>query len=139
MPKISSQHYAFLPVLLGVAGCGAGEVPRYDLSGTATYDGQPVPAGYMIFASNGDAGNQGPGAQVDILDGKYETLPGQGTIGGPHIVTILAFDGQPYQLNDTSDGPPMLNPMGKPLFDSVSINVDLPKQNAAHDFVIPRQ
>ena len=139
MPKISSRHYAYLPLLLVLAGCGAGVVPRYELSGSVTYDGQPVPAGYMIFASDIDAGNPGPGSQVDIRDGKYNTMAGQGTIGGPHVVTIFAFDGQPYQLNDDSGGPPMLNPMGNPLFESVSINVDLPKKPAVHDFNVPRQ
>ena len=139
MPKISSRYCACLLLLPGLTGCGDSEVPRYELSGTVTYDGQPVPAGYMIFASDADAGNQGPGSQVDIRDGKYHTLPGHGTIGGPHVVTIFAFDGQPYQLNDDSGGPPMLNPMGNPLFESVSLNVDLPKKPAVHDFNVPRQ
>jgi len=131
---------ACLPALLVLAGCGGQrDAPRFDLSGTVTYDGKPVPAGYMVFAPDTAAGNSGPASQADIRDGKYGTGPGLGTIGGPHIVSLFGFDGIPYQLAEDVEGPPMLNPMGKPLFETVTMKVDLPKESAVHDFAIPRQ
>jgi len=128
-----------LPALLLLAGCGGGEPPRFELSGTVTYDGQPVPAGFIVFEPDAAAGNSGPGAQADIHDGKYRTLPGRGTIGGPHVVSVFGFDGIPYQPDEDVDGPAIPNPMGKPLFGTATIRVDLPKQTAVHDIVVPKQ
>jgi hypothetical protein len=129
-----------LPALVVLAGCGGkGDAPRFDLSGTVTYDGKPVPAGYIVFEPETAAGNSGPASQADIHDGKYSTLPGHGTIGGPHVVRIFGFDGRPYKAGEGPQGHPMLNPMGKPLFTASAIKVDLPKQKAVHDFAIPKQ
>ena len=129
-----------MPALALLAGCGGQSgPPRFDLSGTVTYDGKPVPAGYIVFEPETAAGNSGPGSQADIRDGKYSTLPGRGTIGGPHLVRIFGFDGIPYQPDEDVEGPPMLNPMGRPLFGNVSIAVDLPKETAVHHFMIPKQ
>jgi len=131
---------ACLSALVVLAGCGGrGDVPRFDLSGTVTYDGKPVPAGFIVFEPETAAGNSGPASQADIRDGKYRTLPGRGTIGGPHVVRIFGFDGQPYQIDEDIQGQPMVNPMGKPLFETVTMKVDLPKETAVHDFVVPKQ
>ena len=128
-----------MPALLVLAGCGSSDSSRFDLSGTVTYDGKPVPVGYMVFASDSAAGNAGPGAQADIRDGKFSTPTGRGTIGGPHVVSIFGFDGKPYQMAEDGEAPPMINPMGKPLFETVTMKVDLPEETAVHDFAIPRQ
>lgn len=113
-------------------GCGRTTGPaRYDLAGTITYDGKPVPAGSIVFAPDTSKGNDGPGASADIKDGVYRLGPGRGTIGGPHVARISGFDGKPIQ-----DGP-IVNPMGKPLFANVQISIDLPKQAATHNIAIP--
>jgi hypothetical protein len=118
--------------LVSLAGCGSGCGPaRYDLSGTVRYAGAPLPAGYILFSPDTSQGNQGPGAQADIRGGRYETPPGQGTIGGPHVVSISGFDGVAF------DDGPVKNPMGKPLFTGYQTKVDLPKEAASHDFEIP--
>ena len=121
-------------VFLVPAGCGSDDgPPRYDLSGTVTHNGQPVPAGYILFAPDTSEGNTGSGAQADIKDGRYQTPPGQGTVGGPHVVTISGFDGQAFQ-----DGP-VQNPSGKPLFANYETRADLPKESATHGFSVPKQ
>jgi len=131
---------ACLPVLVVLAGCGSGSGPaRFDLSGTVTYDGKPVPAGYIVFNPDAAAGNSGPGAQADIRDGKYQTLPGQGTIGGPHVASVFGFDGRPYTVGKGPDGNPIANPMGKPLFTAATIKAELPKQAGTYDFLVPKQ
>lgn len=138
----SPQHGLFLRGVLAagllslLAGCGgpAGP-PRYELSGKVTYGGQPVPAGSIMFAPDKSQGNDGPGASVEIKDGVYRTRPGEGTIGGPHAVTINGFDGKAFQ----PAGIPEINPMGQPLFVNFQTKVDLPKQSSTRDFAIPAQ
>lgn len=115
-------------------GCGRTTGPaRYDLSGTITYDGKPVPAGSILFAPDTSKGNDGPGASAEIKDGVYRTRAGYGTIGGPHLATISGYDGVPFQSGA------MTIPLGKPLFANVQISIDLPKQTTTHDIAIPAQ
>lgn len=135
---------AFVAVALAVffvtvpAGCGPRAIPRFDLSGTVTYEGKPVPRGYIVFRPDREAGRDGPGAQADIRDGTYATLPGQGTIGGPHVVQVYGFDGKPYEIPaGMPGGPALMNQVGKPLFSAASLSADLPKAPAVRDFVVP--
>ena len=49
--------------LLLFIGCNRDTGPaRYDLKGSITYAGKPVPAGYILFAPDKSKGNDGPGA-----------------------------------------------------------------------------
>lgn len=91
-----------------------------------------MPAGYIVFAPDQAQGNEGPGAHADIVNGRYETARGEGTVGGPHLVTIAGFDGQPFEM-----GGGMMNPQGKPLFGEYRTTVDLPEAAGTHDFQIP--
>ncbi len=127
-----SSRVAALVFLTGVIGCGRSTgIERYDLSGEVSFQGQPVPKGYITFAPDKKAGNQGPGANATIIDGRYETLPGQGTVGGPHVVRIVGNDGVPYEAE-----PGMTVPVGKPLFPPHEIRVDLPRETATQDFAV---
>lgn len=87
-----------LIVAVAIAGgCGKPAVPRYGLSGTLLYEGKPVPAGWIIFLPE-----QGPGATAGVVDGRFATRAGWGTIGGRHRLEIeaLAIDeaGNPKPL-----------------------------------------
>ncbi|MCE9629090.1 MAG: hypothetical protein K8S94_00015 [Planctomycetia bacterium] len=132
---------AIAAVIAGsVVGCGRHAVERFDLAGTVTYDGKPVPKGYIVFRPDGSAGNHGPGAQADIRDGKYATLPGRGTIGGPHEIQLFGFDGKAYETPaGISGGRPTMNQMGARLFGPVMMKSDLPKLHATFDLVVPKQ
>ncbi len=131
--------FACLAMVLAVAGCGVkGGPPRFDLSGTVNFNGRPVPLGYISFAPDTAKGNSGPGAAADIRGGRYSTPTGQGTVGGPQVVTICGFDGVPYQTSDGPSGRPNGRPMGKPLFTAFVAKVDLPKQTAVHNFEVPK-
>ena len=115
-------------------GCGGPSgPPRYDLSGTVTYQGKPLPLGYIGFAPDTAKGNDGPGSHATIQDGKYATMPGHGTIGGPHVVTITGFDGAAHGQGLAA------NRMGRPLFPPTEIEADLPREPATHDFMVPAQ
>jgi len=112
------------------AGCGGNEGPeRYDLSGTVTYQGQPVPRGYIQFTPDSSLSNAGPAGYADIQDGKYDTSKnGKGTVGGPHTVTIEGYDGIAK--------PEAELPSGTPLFDEWNTIADLPKEPGAMDFKV---
>jgi hypothetical protein len=128
--RVASTIILWLP--LAFAGCqrGAGDGPaRHPLSGKATYDGKPIPAGEICFDPDSAQGNQGPGGAADIVDGFYETRKDFGVIGGPHVVRISGFDGQP-------DGE--LQPLGAPLFPEHQLHADLPQESGKVDFDVPR-
>ena len=114
--------------LLMSFGCSRNSGPeRYDLSGSITFDGKPVPAGYIMLAPDKSKGNEGPGTSAEIKDGLYRTRPHEGTVGGPHIATINGFDGvvTPNNL------------VGKRFFPTIQIAVDLPRESSTYDLVVP--
>ena len=121
-------------LLMLPAGCGQRGRERFDLKGKVSYNGQSVKAGYIVFTPDASAGNAGPGAQADIHEGKYFTNPALGTIGGPHVARIFAYDGKAY----TPPGSKMPLVMGHPLFSPYTVKVDLPKQASVFDFTIPK-
>lgn len=69
-----------LPLL---SGCGAAKMP---ISGSVTYDGQPVAYGAISFAP---ADGVGPSAGGEILDGRY-TVPD--ITPGKKIVNIISAE-----------------------------------------------
>ncbi len=131
-----------LPLLAGLlmaAGCGGDKAPsKFDVSGAVTYRGAPVPLGYIIFTPDLAKGNDGPAIQMPVVNGRYKTLPGLGTIGGPHVAIISG-----YQITEKLEQPGgpghRRTRKGKPLFLNVRMNVDLPRQTATHDFIVPEQ
>jgi hypothetical protein len=81
----STLRGGLVPALvLGLlAGCGDGSAT---VSGTVTYDGQPVKEGYVTFSP---ADGKGPSAGGPIANGRYtaEKVP-----PGPKIVLVEAAD-----------------------------------------------
>lgn len=69
-----------LPLLLaGLVGCQQGDKPAYaNVSGTVTYNGQPIEKGQISFASEGR-----PPSTMDITDGKFS---GQAIVGSNKIM-----------------------------------------------------
>jgi hypothetical protein len=123
-----------MATFLGLVGCDKAESEsRYDLSGKITHGGKAIPTGYISFVPDKEKGNQGPGASASIVDGQYKTLPGEGTVGGPHIVTIVGSDGIPIEYGEGI--PP--NPAGHPLFPKYEISIDLPNQVDTHNIDVP--
>lgn len=112
-----------------VAALGCSSDQDFHLEGEITYQGQPIPAGEIIFTPDTSKGNRGPGNLARIKSGRYETAQGKGHVGGPYILTINAFDGQ-------SDPKNML-PDGQALFTNRQLTVDLPKKSSEMNFDIP--
>jgi len=122
---------AFAAVIVLAAGCGGGEEgpPRFNIAGTVTHKGNPVPHGFIQFRPDGSKGNSGPAGSATIVDGKFDTsTSGQGTIGGPHNVVVSGFDGQADLDNEL--------PFGKQLFADHKSELDLPKEAHQFDFKV---
>lgn len=118
-----------LALVVLAAGCGSGE-RLYDVSGTASYDGQPIPAGIIYFDPDPLAGGTGPQGFASINDGKYTTaVNGQGVRGGSYVVRITGYDGK--SANEA--------PLGRPLFDEYEVKKDLPAANSEVNFDIPKK
>jgi len=117
------------PGLLTLVLCGCAErgPQRFELSGKVTYAGKPVPAGRILLTPDREAKNEGPRGVANIENGRFETLPDKGTVGGPHVVMIVGGDGKP--VGGT--------PYGAALFPPYRVTVDIPKSAATMDFDVP--
>ena len=121
-------------LLILAAGCGPspdGPV-RYQVSGTVTYDGQPVPNGFISFAPDSTAGNKGPGGGAPIDQGRFKTDANRGSVGGPHVVKIVGYDG----VAMTVEGEQLAH--GKPLFAPYETTFDFPKKDGPVEFKVPK-
>ncbi|WP_437221731.1 hypothetical protein SH661x_002451 [Planctomicrobium sp. SH661] len=115
-----------------LAGCGSGDSrgpKRFEVKGTVTYQGKPVPYGQIMFEPDASQGNQGPGSGGTIENGSYLVKSDQGVISGPLKVVISGYDG----VAPPGGG---LNMHGKRLFPDFSAKVTQPAAAATHDFDI---
>jgi len=115
-----------LPLSL-VCGCGSDGPERYEVSGKVIYDGKPIPAGEVVFEPDPKRGNTGPQSRAPIEDGRYCTLPGQGSVPGPVIVEVRGYDGQPHPES----------PDGLELFRPYRTTAELPREDSQHDVHVP--
>jgi hypothetical protein len=82
--------------LFVLAGCGDPGPKMYNVSGTVTYGGKPVPRFEIRFNPDYMKGNDGPPGSVFAREGKFDTRDGgRGVIGGPYNIVIIGFDGKP--------------------------------------------
>ena len=100
-----------------------------------------MPWGCITFLPDGTKGNSGPATLAPIVNGAYQTKAGEGTIGGPHVVLIDAFEAVTLSPGGKgADGHPAPKQrFGKPLFEQVRVQVNLPRQAATHDFALPAE
>jgi hypothetical protein len=121
-------------VLAGAAllsGCGDPE-KLYDVSGTITFEGKPIPKGLIFFdpdPAKGTPGNQG---FANIENGKYDTAvrgKGKGIRGGWYQIRISGFDGK--------EGPEA--PFGQFLFPEHQLSKELPAQTQSFDYDVKKK
>jgi hypothetical protein len=99
--------------------------PRYDVSGTITFDGQAVPAGTVIFTPDVSRGGRGPQGRAEIRDGSFSTAKGGlGILDGPHVLEIRGTDGVPFEGEEETIRE------GKPLFPPVQAAFELAQNDA---------
>lgn len=132
------QPYLFCSILGLMAmlcvGCGDDRVQRFPVSGKITYAGKSIAVGDIHFDPDTTKGNHGPGGYAVIRDGRYETNPGRGVVGGAYIARISGFDGQEVKI----DGEPSFK-LGKAMFDECTLEVEFPHDAVSHDIEIPEQ
>ena len=117
-----------LMILVLFAGCRESGPRAYHVSGSVTFEGQPVPAGTVLFQPDESKGCSGPAGLATIHEGKYDTAGpgGKGVVGGAHLVRIIGLDGKPAEMA----------PDGVPLFPDYTTTVDLPMEDSEHDFAV---
>jgi hypothetical protein len=121
---------AGLLISISFSGCGGdGGPPRYGLAGAISYEGQPVPFGWIVFAPE-----NGPGATANIEDGKYTTPDDFGTVGGVHTIEVVAFDGVAVADPDAEGG---MRTSGTLMF-SYKFTKEIPKETTTWDIEISR-
>ena len=73
-------------------GCGPSGIERFDVSGTVTFNGNPVPHGRITFRPDRSKGASGPAGFAAISDGEFDTYQsGKGSAPGPMVVSIEGF------------------------------------------------
>lgn len=120
---------AVLVAAVALAGCGDSE-KLYDVSGTITFEGKPIPKGLIFFdPEKGTPGTQG---FANIEQGKYDTSnpgAGKGIRGGKYSVRISGFDGVPAAEA----------PFGKFLFPEHELKKELPSQKQTFDYDVKKK
>lgn len=137
LARISSRAVLLGALALLASGCGGGDdLDKLDLSGQATFDGQPIVYGSITFTPNKSQGHAGgPQGHAEIIDGKYSTaLGGEGIVAGPHLVRVTAFPKRPpiiSRVEGEGSAPPPPGP--KPLFIGYTMEIEInePQQDIA--------
>ncbi len=111
---------AFLAALFA-GGCAEAEPTRFQISGTASVGGNPIPHGEILFTPDGARQNAGPQGIATIRDGRFDTaVDGKGIAGGPTVVRVTGFT----------------KPGGKLLCEH-ELHVDLPRAKSTENFDVP--
>ena len=104
-------------------GCGNDQILRYHVSGTVTFNGQPVPGGLVLLNPDVAAGNRGIQGIAEIHDGAFDTAArGKGITGGKYELKIRGF---------TADAAPRV------LFSEYTVKIDLPQEDSHQSIEIP--
>ncbi len=128
LPKVAL--YFAIAITFMTAGCGGDDkgVKRYNVSGTVTFEGKPVPFGTIMFSPDSAKGNKGPQGIATIVDGKYDTANGRGIVGGPHQIAITG-------ANEKGSGDENAPPV-KSLFPEFKTEFNFPEEESTKDFVV---
>ena len=111
-------------VVLTAMGCGSGERTVHHVSGTVTFDGRPVPAGFVLFEPDVSAGNDGTQGFAEIQDGRFDTARrGRGVTGGAYIARL--------QGNAAAEGSDTMRAW------QYEQTIDLPAADSRHDLAVP--
>ncbi|MBA2115871.1 hypothetical protein [Bremerella alba] len=125
-----------MTILAGVAsaiGCGSSQSgpPRFQVSGKANFDGNPIPGGEILFVPDASEGNRGTATLLEIKDGQYTTEDGNGLIGGAYKIEISGFS---QDAGTDVDGEVIV----KPLFRTYSMQNLFPIEDTQFDIEVPK-
>jgi hypothetical protein len=122
------------PIALGVGcmllcGCGDHRPPGVDLQGSVTWQGKPVPTGFVVFSPDPAKGSGHQGI-APIQDGRYDTRKegGRCVAVGPQVAMVAGFD-QPDPTKSQTRGARLFLPHEQPVeikADSSELNLVVP-------------
>jgi hypothetical protein len=117
-----------ISAILATVGCGGDKLGRHAVSGTITFNGKPVPKGFVRFNPDSSKGNSGPGGGAAIENGMYHAPASKGVVGGPYTIEIDGLDGVAAKEGgeDLKDG--------KALFRTVRIEYEFPDKDTVWDY-----
>lgn len=132
---MSFRHCSLAAVLavLFLVGCGGSSdgPTRYRVRGSVTFNGKPVPKGFVTLEPNSDQGNSGPGGGAEIKNGQYDTGRDAGVVGGSYKVRVVGTDG----MATTMSGEEL--PDGTPLFAPYEFVFEFPQDATTKDIEVP--
>ena len=114
-----------------LASCGGSE-QLYDVSGTITFEGRPIPKGLIFFDPDTSKGTPGTQGFANIDNGKFDTAlagKGRGIRGGTYHIRISGFDGK--------EAPEA--PFGQFLFPEHQLTKELPPQKQTFDYDVKKK
>lgn len=122
-----------LSLALLLLGCGGDGSGRVDIEGTATFDGQPIPFGDVMFVPDKEQGHTGgPAGTAAIHNGKFSTtIEGQGIVPGPHTLRITAYPVMPLAMENELEETLEVDP----LFVDYTMKADI--AGPTFDIVVP--
>src|SRR5262245_4915561 len=124
--RIRTAVLAFL--IVAGAGCSS-EERLYDVSGTVTFEGKPIPAGIVYFDPDPTQPGSGRQGVANIVDGKFTTADkGRGVAGGSYTLRVTGFDGK--TANEA--------PLGRGLFPEYQVKKVIPAENTEMSIEVPR-
>ena len=94
-------------LLTAISGCGGSDLEKVEVTGTVTFNGEPIPNGDIMFYPK--PGTEGPVSGAPIKDGKYKADGKGGVPIGEHWVEIRAF-----RVRETTELPEGLSPEDLP-------------------------
>lgn len=118
---------AGVAVALAATGCGPSGPKLVPLSGSVTFKGEPVPAGYVILTPPSGGGNV---RSIPIKNGRYDTAEMVGEKGvhpGPNKILITGYNGKKEKFYAD----------GKQIFNPVEEQFTVPDAGGTKDFVVP--
>lgn len=124
----TSPLFTFLLIALLSLSMGCADDGKFEVSGTVSFKGKPVPAGEIRFTP--DKGNKGPIVLARIKAGKYETPKDKGLVGGHYQLRISGYGA----AGNSKD--PTASDFGRPLFSTYREDVEFPKEDFEHNIEI---
>ncbi len=114
---------------IGIVGCGSGD-SRLPLSGTVTFNGQPLAFGEVVFRPE-----KGPEGSATIRDGKFDTTleSGRGITPGPNRLFVTGYESEPPSIADES----VSFEISPPLFINFEMQADI--SGPTYDIVVPAE
>jgi hypothetical protein len=113
---------ALTALAFSLAGCGSGEIPRYQVTGTVTIDGEPVEEGEIYFH---DVAREVDSDHGQIVDGEYTFRAKAGKkrveITAFKLIGVTEIEGRPDK-----SGAPILEALIPPEYNTMSkLTVDV--------------